>query len=224
MTREYDAQFSKPIRAIVDAGANIGVTSVFYANKYPEATIVAIEPEEANFQILKKNIAPYPNIIAFHAALWKADQEISLIDPKLGNDGFRTVETVPIADGRTSYKSIRGITLRKLILDLNLGHVDLLKMDIEGSEKEVFDYSEPWIREVGVIAIELHDHIQEGCTRSVYEATKHFDFQWREGETLFFARKEYISDSTAQRRPLKTKKGVMSRIQRNSGIEIVERT
>ena len=64
-------------------------------------------------------------------------------------------------------------------------------MDIEGSEKEVFETSASWIDKVGVIIIELHDHYRSGCSRSVYTATKNFEFGWRKGEKTFLVRKDY---------------------------------
>jgi hypothetical protein len=50
-------------RVILDAGANIGLTSVYFAKKYPHARIVAIEPEASNFDVLTRNVRPYPSII-----------------------------------------------------------------------------------------------------------------------------------------------------------------
>ena len=40
----------------IDAGANIGLTSIYFANKFPNAKIVALEPEIDNYIILQKNI------------------------------------------------------------------------------------------------------------------------------------------------------------------------
>jgi FkbM family methyltransferase len=199
VTREYDSQFCKPLRTVIDAGANIGLTSVFYANKYPEATIVAVEPESSNFQMLKRNIAPYPNVIAVQAALWRDNQEIRLIDPKLGHYGFRTLEAPTLGSLREDYKLVRGVTLSRLMLDLHLNYVDLLKIDIEGSEKEVFEDSDSWVDNVGVIVVELHDEIREGCARSVYLGAKNFDREWRKGETVFLARREYVADEGPHR-------------------------
>ena len=63
LNSEYSFEPARPPQIIVDAGANIGMTSVFYANKFPGAKIIAIEPEEANFEMLKKNAAHYSNIV-----------------------------------------------------------------------------------------------------------------------------------------------------------------
>ena len=64
-----------------------GFASIYFANKYPGAKIIAIEPEQSNFELLKDNIAPYPNIIPIQAALWHKNEEINLIDPGLGKSG-----------------------------------------------------------------------------------------------------------------------------------------
>ena len=73
--REYDYATSPP-RTIVDVGANCGITSVFYANLYPEATIVALEPEASNFAALVRNTSAYRNVIPVQAALWHADGQV----------------------------------------------------------------------------------------------------------------------------------------------------
>jgi FkbM family methyltransferase len=192
---EYDWEFSKPPRVIVDAGANIGLASLFYANKYPEATIVAIEPEASNFEILKKNIAPYSNVIPVHSALWGRNDRITLTNPGLGCWGFQTFDEAERDIAKSSEK-VPAITVEKLMADHRINYIDILKVDIEGSEKEVFESPSLWIENVGVIVIELHDKLRTGCGRSVYLATQGFEFEWRRGETVFLARREYVIQST----------------------------
>ena len=58
--QEYRFEALKQPKVIVDAGANIGLASVFFANAFPEATIIAIEPEETNFTLLKKKCGCLP--------------------------------------------------------------------------------------------------------------------------------------------------------------------
>ena len=85
----YEAEFCEAPRVIVDAGANIGLSSVFYANEFPEARIIAIEPEASNYEMLLKNIAPYPGITPVHAALWKENGTLNLCDTGAGNTTFQ---------------------------------------------------------------------------------------------------------------------------------------
>src|SRR5690606_16666685 len=58
----------KPL-TIIDAGANIGLTSVYFASKYPNATIVSLEPEAENFKLLKNNTQYYANVYPMFAGL-----------------------------------------------------------------------------------------------------------------------------------------------------------
>ncbi|HEY7772510.1 MAG TPA: FkbM family methyltransferase, partial [Marinagarivorans sp.] len=60
--REYQFKVSKQPKVIVDAGANIGLAAIYFANQYPNAKIIAIEPEKGNFDQLTANTKPYPNI------------------------------------------------------------------------------------------------------------------------------------------------------------------
>jgi FkbM family methyltransferase len=187
---EYNMEFQKYPRVIVDAGANIGLTSIFYANKYPEARILAIEPESSNYEILKKNIAPYSKITAVHAGLWKDNKDLNVVDPGLGKYGFQTMDHRE--SGRSdNIESVPGVTIDRLMADYELEHIDILKIDIEGAEKEVFENASSWINRVGVVEVEMHDRLKTGCSQAVYAATKTFDFECRKGETVFLVRKEY---------------------------------
>jgi FkbM family methyltransferase len=183
---EYDLDLPVPPRVIVDAGANIGLTSVFYANKYPQARVLAIEPESSNYEILEKNAAPYANISCVRAALWRSDTTITIADPGFGNWGFQTVEEA----GKARSSQVEAITVNSLMARFGIDYIDFFRVDIEGAEQEVFENSSLWIERVGVIAIELHDRLKTGCSRSVYLATENFQWEIRRGETVFLGREE----------------------------------
>ena len=68
------------------------MASIFFANRFPGAEIIAVEPEKRNFQILKKNIAPYENIKAVHGAIWNENKSIELLDPGMGSRAFMTTD------------------------------------------------------------------------------------------------------------------------------------
>jgi FkbM family methyltransferase len=196
---QYDWDFSRSPQVIVDVGANVGLASIFYANKYPSSRIVAIEPEPSNYEMLRRNVAPYPNIVSMQVALWKEERLLDVLDPGTGHTTFRMAEIDESGDVK-SRQTIRGMTLGKLMADLGIHHIDLLKVDVEGSEKEIFEHSSSWIDKVGVIAIEIHDWIQGGCGDSVHTATKDFELEWQKGETTYFARKAYTSNGASSTR------------------------
>jgi FkbM family methyltransferase len=177
---EYALEPSEPPSVIIDAGANIGLTSVFFANRFPTARIIAVEPEPANFELLKKNVAYYPNVTPLRAALWKEDGNVTLFDPGSGSWGFQTREQ---RDGESGTGSVPSMSIATLMARCSLQWIDLLKVDIEGAEKEVFERAEAWIERVGILMIELHDRDKAGCTASVRSATRNFDLAWSRGET-----------------------------------------
>ncbi|HEY7337743.1 MAG TPA: FkbM family methyltransferase [Bryobacteraceae bacterium] len=186
---EYDLDFRRPPRVIVDAGANIGLTSAFFAAKYPGARVFAIEPEPSNFRILKKNAAAYKNIACVEAALWQTDGSLALSDPGLGHWGFQATDA-PQTGSAGAGMEVEGVTISTLMARWKIDYIDFLRVDIEGAELQVFEDPSSWIHRVGAIAIELHDRLAPGCSRTVYRATEEFQWNFRRGETVFFGRGE----------------------------------
>jgi FkbM family methyltransferase len=160
---EYDFRLRRPPRFVIDAGANIGLTSIWFAARYPDATIVALEPDEANFELLALNSAPYANVHPVRAALWKEVTEVSLVDPGLGPWAFQVTDD---ASARAGTQLTPATTVPALMDRFGFDQVDLLKLDIEGSEKEVLESSAPWIDRVDAVVVELHDRFKPGCTEA----------------------------------------------------------
>ena len=174
---------------IVDAGANIGLASVYFANRFPNARILSIEPESTNFEILAKNVAPYPNIRPIQGALWGENTPINVVDRGLGNWGFMTEAQDSDPRSSTSVdRSIRGMTIDTILEQYGMQQISILKMDIEGSELEVFRNSSSWIDQVDSLIIELHERMQPGCNRVFYNATNGFNLEWSQGEFVYLTR------------------------------------
>jgi Methyltransferase FkbM domain len=83
---------------------------------------------------------------------------------------------------------VRAVTIDEIIKEFGLGRIDLLKIDVEGSEKEIFDNSEAWISSVDVICVELHDRFKAGCSRSFFTAVTDFTIELRRNEDVLVAR------------------------------------
>ena len=194
INQDYDFLVETPPKVIVDAGANIGLASVYFANKYPGAMIIAIEPEKANFELLKRNVEPYRNVIPIHSALWNRNETIKLVDPGIGSWGFMTEETNTSENtlGKFSH-TVKPMTLGKIIADYQLNKIDILKIDIEGAEKEVFEDTSSWIGKVEALIIELHEHMKPGCNRSFYNGTNGFDDEWKQGENVYLTKGKYLT-------------------------------
>jgi FkbM family methyltransferase len=187
MSSGYDYQLAHPPETIVDAGAHIGLASVYYANKYPDATIVSIEPERSNFEMLAKNVAAYPNVIPIQRALWKNTERLSLTNPGAGNWSFQTEVAASSEATLQPCGTALGITLDMVMQQYGFKKIDLLKMDIEGAEKEVFANAANWIDRVDAIAVELHEYLNPGCEAAFDAATAGFARCVR-GETVFAER------------------------------------
>jgi len=176
---------------IVDAGANIGMSAIYFANKYKYAKIIAIEPEEENFELLKNNTEKYPNIIVIRAALWNVSGEIGIFDTGLDNWGFMTgTSDLKIEANKKHFTN--AVTVDEIMKKYNFATIDVLKIDIEGAEKEVFDSSKNWIDKVNLIIIELHERMKKGCNASFYKNIKTFDQIGRHGENIYLSKNNYI--------------------------------
>jgi FkbM family methyltransferase len=161
---------------IIDAGANIGLRTIWFANMFPEANIIAIEPEKTNFDLLQWNTAFYPNVRCIQAGLWKNNACLNIRNPNNEPWGFIIDE---LAEDETCNCDVvlHGITVDYLMKEYAIENIDVLKVDIEGSEKEVFENSAQWINSVNVFFIELHDWIKDGCTQSFFSAIEHLDYE-----------------------------------------------
>lgn len=135
------------VRIIIDCGANIGVTSLYFASVYPAARIYSVEADPQSFALLKSNASDEPRIIPIYGCLVSASQ------------GSVTFENGGPAWGRKIANSrgirVPAITLDALIEERGIGRVDLLKMDIEGAEREILGAGE-YLDTVQHLIAELH--------------------------------------------------------------------
>jgi FkbM family methyltransferase len=167
---EYEIGAQLDPKLIIDVGANVGFASVYFANRYPNARIIAIEPDASNVAVLRKNTAPYPQVEAIEAAVWYESAMLTLHDE--GNKSGIQVRT----DGSGSGK-VRAMTIDEVLAMAGTNRVDILKVDIEGAEKELFERNPPWLGNVGVLMIELHDRFKPGCSKALYSALIRHDFR-----------------------------------------------
>jgi len=192
--REYDLRdFQKRIGTvdfIIDAGANIGLTSVFFANQFPNARIIAIEPDEDNFRMFQKNTASLPNVSGHMAGLWHKQAALTVKDEGYGAYGF-TVEEVDA----NHPMALQAVSINDIIKDSEASIIDVLKIDIEGSEKEVFSENyENWLPITKCLIIELHDRKRTGCSQAVFSALSAYNFSMEvRGENLVFLNEQLLA-------------------------------
>lgn len=189
LREELNVNFSTIPSVIVDGGANIGMATLYLKMKYPDANIFAIEPDDSNFQILKRNAKGLTSITCYKNALWYRPAFLEIINKDAGNESFIVNEV----KGNNRIDILKGITLREIMEENKLFTIDLLKLDIEGSETGLFksDY-ESWLSKVKNLLVETHNWINPDSEASVMEATKGLTFMGMQGEYHFFKNKQFI--------------------------------
>ena len=185
--REYDFNLNFTPEIIIDAGANIGLAAIYFANKYPKAKIISIEPERTNFSLLKENTKYYDNIVSLNKALSNfGNQELKVVDNGYGNWGFLTESGEKDADCSTK-NLIKTVTVEDIMNKYKYEYIDVVKIDIEGYEKELFETNTHWLENTRCLIIELHDRIKHGCSTNFFSVITKYDFSFsHNGENLIF--------------------------------------
>ena len=150
--KEMETDFGQDVAYIIDAGANIGLTSAYLANRFPNAQILALEVDQQNFELLAANTLPYPGVTPLLKGLWHRGANLVIDNP----EDYAWAFTVSEA-GEKGSSTVEGISVADLLRDFGWERVDLLKMDIEGAELEVLSRgTEEWFDRVRVLAVEFH--------------------------------------------------------------------
>jgi FkbM family methyltransferase len=162
---------------IVDAGAHIGCSALYFAQRFPKANILAIEAESENYRMLCANTKDHEQIKSLHGAVWYREEEVQISNPGSDPWGFQVSSATP--SDNTS--RVTGYDINSIIALSGRDIIDILKLDIEGAELNVFTKGDlSWLKKVRTIIIELHDRIQPGCTEAFISATKRYGFEIRE--------------------------------------------
>lgn len=145
---------------IIDAGANIGIFTAICqggggGTKVPCMDVIAIEPDEDNFKILQQNIQTGKAANCILGGLWGHSGRLK-IDNKQDKEYAYTTSEASLQD-----KGIRAYSMQEIIQQYGVSKIDVLKMDIEGAEYEVFmEKPEEWLDIVECIIIEIHDWLK----------------------------------------------------------------
>jgi FkbM family methyltransferase len=185
ITRFYD-DCASPL--IVDCGANIGASSVWFATRFPRSVVIAIEPEAGNFRMLERNAAGI-NVRPVHGAISSRPGRLRVLDPGLGSAGYRT----EALGGADSSGEVRAYTLDELVDLVPGGNPFLLKVDIEGAESDLFRGNRGLLDRFPLVIVELHDWM---LPRSA--SSKSF-IEWHVGQDRDFVQQGEITYSLSNR-------------------------
>jgi FkbM family methyltransferase len=149
-------------QVILDAGANIGLATVFFKMYYPDSTVVAIEPDDANCEMFQLNTRGLDKVHLLHGGLWP-DAGQSL---RIKNRGAAPwlFQCEPADAGVPTF------TIADICARFSFSRIDILKIDIEGNERELFSRNTDWLDMTYNMFVELHDHLSPGASQCLINA------------------------------------------------------
>lgn len=146
---------------IIDAGANVGFSTIYFMSLFDYLDIVVIEPDRLNFKIMRENLDKFKynfnfDVTFLNRALWINNNQLSI------TNNFRDFRNASITVDERSNSDflINGITFSEILRLKNWSFVDIFKMDIEGAERFIFasDSDADFIlSRIKVLVIEIHD-------------------------------------------------------------------
>jgi len=166
---------------IIDLGANIGASAIFFSEMFPQSDIIAIEPDTDNFALLSHNVRDMGRIAPIQAAIGS-------------EPGFVTLTPGKASWGVTTVRSEAGFPVVTIddIRQMRPGaNVFIVKIDIEGFEKDLFSTNTAWLDDVDILIIEPHDWLLQGqrTSRNFQREMGARDFDLLiQGENLIYVR------------------------------------
>ena len=124
-------------KIIIDLGAHFGDTAIYYACRFPTATIYALEPSPENYERLVKHTTDFKNIVPIQAAVGSSDKmvDFNLMGSSLGHSVTKRANTLDTI-------AVRQISLPTLYKTYGIKSADLIKFDIEGGEFDLLSHIE----------------------------------------------------------------------------------
>jgi FkbM family methyltransferase len=177
---------------VVDLGAHIGLASIFFQQNYfPNARFIAIEPSPKNLVLLQKNLtAAMPKAEIAPVAVSNTMGLVQINDSEVGYNVYVIQNGVHVIRNAVPNTPVEvlSLTMSKIMEDLHISRIDLLKMDIEGAEKSVLGDAAAWLPKVQMLVVELHGDYSETNLRSAVEPLG-FHVSKGNAKHLYFARR-----------------------------------
>jgi FkbM family methyltransferase len=139
---------------IIDAGANIGISSLWFLGLYPTCALHCFEPEPENFALLTENLGSIPRVQLNQAALGSTSGKVRL---RLSDHGAMH-STVNAAADPVALE-VESQRLEDYLDSSGIERVDLLKLDVEGSELDTLRGLGRRLADVRTIVGELHTDV-----------------------------------------------------------------
>jgi FkbM family methyltransferase len=171
--REYACVGDLPgVEYVVDCGANVGCTTFYLLHRYPAALAVVVEPDPGNMEVCRKTLAPFGDRVTFiEAGVWSESVPMVVERGSFRDGAEWSIQVRPARPGEPADFQAR--TIPDVLTAAGFPRADVLKMDVEAAEEEVFRTGTDWLERVGTLVIELHGPT---CEDAVNRAVDAYDY------------------------------------------------
>jgi FkbM family methyltransferase len=141
--------------SVIDGGANVGYATLALTRRWPDARILAVEPDPENAEMLVRNVGHHQGVEVIQKGIWGFPCSL-MVEEASRSDGAWGLRFTPSTEGEQE-AGVRAVDLPYLLSRLPGGRCDLLKLDVEGAEISIFaDPDASWVDQVSVILVEIH--------------------------------------------------------------------
>jgi len=146
-------------KIILDIGSNIGASIIYFHRQFPDAKIFGFEPHSDTFRILQKNVAHLPGVMVFNYGLGATHQRIAVRADNVNFGAFNTGGRFKDRGHPSATVECEVRRLDDVLREIGIAQVDLIKIDCEGAEADVFSTLPAEIlNHCQWIVGEFHDH------------------------------------------------------------------
>jgi FkbM family methyltransferase len=185
------------IKTIIDAGANIGLTTIYLRRHFSHATLVSIEPDDDNFKILETNLTEnkVENSYLLKAGVWENNSRLS-IDRSFRDKQSWSISVKESAANSGDKNTLQGVTISEIIDRFGFDEISVLKMDIEGAERFLFteEVAGTFLGKVKFLSLEIHDEYQ--CRTSIERVLEKYNFEYfQRGELTIAVNRNLVKNN-----------------------------
>jgi FkbM family methyltransferase len=173
------------VRFIVDCGANIGLSAFYLLSRYPQAELVAIEPDPGNVEMTRRNLAAFGSRAhVIQAGVWSHDCGLRIERGAFGDGAEWSFQVRACREGESA--DVQAVGIGTVMTHRGWERIDLLKIDVERSEIELFSNGcHDWLSRTRNLVIELHG---EDCDKAVFDAMGRYRYAKDHADELTICR------------------------------------
>jgi FkbM family methyltransferase len=186
-------------KLIVDCGAYAGYSTLYFLTKYENAHVIALEPDERNFELCRLNLEAYAGrVTLLKAAIWPKKTQLALRENELAGVRREWASVVGPPRGNETAQT-QGIDFATLLQESGFTEIDLVKLNVNGIEELLFsENADAWLPHVKNIVIRP---LNEELEKRLLESLEHYQFLLTRGTGLFAftrLREEFAAPSVSE--------------------------